>query len=156
MEMTEAKIRAAFPENPLPKVFFGGAEGLEFDLPKELAARIRRRAWTSLSLMDWRMVGATPASYREYLVPKTFAYYVPSFLVGVLREPEFRYLALEAIIPFNRQHRPRGEWWLSFADAFSDPQRAALKAFLVCQKEAASTFDMVDEELVGVAERIWS
>jgi hypothetical protein len=156
METIEAIIRAAFPEHPIPKAFFGSPEGLGYDLPQELALRIEGRAWTSLSFLDWRMVGAAPAAYREYVVPKTFAYYVPSFLVGVVSEPEFRDLAFEAILPNNREHRPRGEWWMSFAAAFTDPQRAAMKAFLVFQREAARTFDMVDEELASAAENIWA
>jgi hypothetical protein len=156
METIEAIIRAAFPEHPVPKVFFGSAEGLEYDLPQELASRIEGRAWTFLSFLDWRLVGATPAAYREYVVPKTFAYYVPSFLVGVISQPEFRHLALEAILPSNREHRPRGEWWSSFAAAFTNPQRAAMKAFLASQKEAACTSDMVDKQLVVAAENVWA
>lgn len=155
METIEATIRAAFPEHPIPKNFFGSTEGLEYDLPQELARRIAGRAWTSLSLTDWRMVGATPAAYRAYLVPKTFAYYVPTFLVGVISEPEFLDLALEAILPSNREHRPRGAWWFSFADAFTDPQRTAMTAFLTCLKEADCTFDQVDEELFNAALTVW-
>jgi hypothetical protein len=83
MEEIETIIRAVFTERPVPTTFFGPAEALQQDMPQELASRIEGRAWTSLSLLDWRGVGAPPASYRRYVVPKTFAYYVPSLLVGV-------------------------------------------------------------------------
>jgi hypothetical protein len=157
MEEIETIIRAVFTERPVPTTFFGPAEALQQDMPQELASRIEGRAWTSLSLLDWRGVGAPPASYRRYVVPKTFAYYVPSLLVGVISEPDFRDLALEAILPDNRWRSPRGEWWTSFAATFTNPQRQAIRAFLAFQREAAAfTFDLADEDLVSAAEKVWA
>ena len=157
METTDAVIRAAFPEQPVPKTFFAVARPQQDDAWLELACRIEGRVWTSVSLLDWRMTGGSPSANRLYMIPETFAYYVPSFLVGAISEPGFRDLAYEAILPHNRYRVPRGEWWARFESAFTGPQRTALRAFLAFQRKAASfTFDMVDEELVGTAEKIWA
>ena len=156
MESIDGIIRAAFPERPIPITFFGEAEGQEQDMQQELAARIRGRAWTEVSLMDWRMVGSVPA-FRECMLPRTFAYYVPSFLVGAISEPDFRDWAFEAVLPSNRQRLPRGAWWPSFVAAFGEPQRAAIRAFLLHERNAlGKAFDLVDEELVGAAETVWA
>jgi hypothetical protein len=157
MEAIRTIIHAAFPEHPVPVHFFLHSEVLHLDMPQELATRIEGRAWTSLALLEWRMVGSTPAAYREYLAPQTFAYYVPSFLAGAIAQPAFRDLALEAILPNNRRQSPRGEWWASFAVAFSVPQRKAIKAFIAFQKTTAvKSADAVDEALVGAAEVVWA
>jgi hypothetical protein len=156
MEGIEAIIRAAFPAHPVPQPFFVTSEGRQQDIHQELESRIHGRAWTSLTLLDWRMVGSVPA-FREYLMPQTFAYHVPSFLVGVISEPDFRDWALEAILPFNRRREPRGEWWTSFAAALTDPQRTAIRAFLAFQRDSVGySFDLADEELVSSAESLWA
>jgi hypothetical protein len=156
MEGIEPIIRTAFPEQPIPMTFFGESAGPQQDMQQELAARIKGRAWSELSFMDWQMVGPVRA-FREYMLPRTFAYYVPAFLVGAISEADFRDWALEAILPSNRWRRPRGAWWTSFVAAISDPQRAAIRAFLVYERTALSeAFDMVDEELIGAAETVWA
>ena len=156
MQSIDAIVRAAFPEDPLPEVFFRDHHAPDEDMPRELASRIQGRGWTRISLLDWRHVGATPGAYREYLAPAAFAYYTPSFLVGVVPQPEFMDLALEAILPSNRQRKPRGEWWSMYADSFTPPQRAALQAFLAYQREASHLLDVMDEELIRTAEAIWN
>jgi hypothetical protein len=155
LEQIQKTIRAAFPEHPVPDVFFSSVERWQNDLQKELSSRIEGRIWTSLSLLDWRMIGATPAAYREYLAPQAFAYYAPSFLIGASSESEFLYLALEAILPSNQDHKPRGDWWFSFSAAFTSAQRAAVQAFLAAQRDTGRSLDMVDEELISSAERVW-
>lgn len=153
----EATIRSAFPVNPVPKDFFRDADLPMQDMQMELANRVRGRPWPSLSLMDWRMIGGSPASWREYLRPGTFAYYVPSILTDTLPEPAFLHLALEAILPSNRERRPRGGWWFGFADAFNDCQRQAIRDFVAGLREASpGVLDIRDEELVSVAGAIWA
>jgi hypothetical protein len=155
MEEIVAIIGAAFPAHPVPDIFFAGP--LPPQDVQEDFARVVGRPWTSLSPTDWRMTGSTPAAYRAYIAPQTFAFYVPSFLVGGIAEPEFRDLALEAILPNNRWRVPRGEWWASFAAAFTDPQRKAIKSFLAFQRKATNLdFNSTDEELVSAAENVWA
>ena len=157
MEATDAIIRAAFPEHPVPTTFFGVERPQQDDIWLELASRIQGRVWTSLSLLDWRMTGVSPGTVQGYLVPKALAYYVPSFLIGAILEPDFRDLAFGAILPNNQWRRPRGEWWMSFAAAFTDPQRVAIRTFLAYERKADGfTFDLVDEELVSAAENLWT
>jgi len=151
----EVAIRAAFPDQPVPQDFFRDADCRDKDFHLELAGRMQNRPWTAVSLMDWRMIGATPAAWREYLVAETFAYYIPSILVGVLAEPAFADLALEAVLPFNQKHQPRGEWWFSFARALTDRQRGAMKDFLTHMRGSKPSLDLVNEELVDAAEAVW-
>ena len=155
MHVIEATIRAAFPEHPVPGILPRITEKFADDIGEALAFRVNARTWPSVSILDWRYV-ASPAICRTYMPPMTFAYYVPSFLVGVLSEPEWLYWALEAIIPFNKEHKPRGEWWFSFAEAFTGPQRAALHAFLAYQRDATTPLSLQDEELIRAAETIWA
>jgi hypothetical protein len=154
-EPIEAVLREAFPEWPLPKAFFAATKGLEHDIAQELSARIRGRAWTALSLLDWRFVGAGPTVCREYIIPATFAYYVPSFLVGAISEPAFRDWAFEAVLPSNQQRKPKGEWWSEYIEAFSDQQRIAIKSFLVYHRRVKPLIDPVEEELLSTAEVLW-
>jgi hypothetical protein len=91
------------------------------------------------------------------MAPEAFAYYVPSLLVGTILDPDFRDMAFDGILPHNQRRAPRGEWWTRFAATFTDPQRAAVRAFLTFEKRAVGfTFDLVDEELVGIAENLWA
>ena len=94
-------IEMAFPVEPLPNRFFwaSGEVSLGYDIPQELENRISGRRWTDVTLMDWRMTGASPAVSRSYLEPTTFMYYLPSIIVGGFREPEFIEFALGAMIP---------------------------------------------------------
>ena len=125
-------IGTAFPEAPIPTQFFWteGKEALDRDIPQELENRIAGRPWTKLTLMDWRMTGTSPVVARRYMAPATFMYYVPSIVVGASQEIEHIELALEGIIPDNKNHVPRGNWWFEFSGIASPHQRAALSAFL--------------------------
>ena len=125
-------IRTAFPAAPVPVQFFwtDGKDPLDRDIPCELKNRIAGRPWTEITLTDWRMTGTSPVVGRRYLEPATFMYYVPSIIVAAYQQIEFIEDALEAIIPDNKHHVPRGKWWFEFSGIASPPQRAALSAFL--------------------------
>jgi hypothetical protein len=152
----EVTIRTAFPDQPVPKEFFRDSARRDEEFQLELANRVQNRPWTAVTLTDWRMVGSTPATWREYMLPETFAYYMPSILIGVLAEPPFFDFALEAMLPFNRWHQPRGEWWFSFARAFTDRQRGAMKDFLAHLRASNPPLDLRNEELVEAAETVWA
>jgi hypothetical protein len=125
-------VHASFPAEPLPEQFFWAEsrESLEGDIPKELQKRIAHRRWTQIRIIDWAMVGTPPSIARTYLEPPTFLYYLPSLLVGVLDEANYFEFGIEAIIPHNKTHTPRGKWWFSFSACVSEDQRVALCAFL--------------------------
>ncbi|UGA46617.1 hypothetical protein HU230_0011485 [Bradyrhizobium quebecense] len=152
-------IEMAFPVEPLPNRFFwaSGEVSLGYDIPQELENRISGRRWTDVTLMDWRMTGASPAVSRSYLEPTTFMYYLPSIIVGGFREPEFIEFALGAMIPHNKSHVPRGPWWSEFSAGASSPQRAALSTFLASVRH--SLWDEVgsaNQHLLEYAEKVWS
>jgi len=107
--------------------------------------------------MDWRMMGAPPSVTRVYLEPTAFMYYVPSIVLGAYREMDFIDWALEAIIPYNKRHIPRGKWWFEFLSSASPSQRQALSAFLADIR--SQTWDEIGPEnqyLLDIAESIWS
>jgi len=152
-------VRTAFPVEPAPTQFFWaeGKDSLIGDISQELGNRISGRPWTDVTLMDWRMTGTSPAVARRYLEPATFMYYLPSVLVGALKEIEFIELALEGIIPENKNHVPRGKWWFEFSGIASPRQRAALSAFLA-HIRLVSWYKIgpANQYLLERAENIWS
>ena len=150
---------AAFPAEPRPIKFFleTNEDWSDLDIPQELERRIAGRLWTQVTLMDWRMTGTAPVVARRYLVPATFLYYVPSIIVGTYRELEFIEFALEGIIPDNKYHVPRGNWWFEFAEAVSPPQKVALSVFLSYIREAFwDRIGPANQSLLEHAEKIWS
>jgi hypothetical protein len=151
-------VKTSFPVEPLPSNFFRpeGIASLDLDIPQELRNRISGRPWTNLTLLDWRMIGASPIVARRYLEPATFMYYVPSLLVGASQEIEFIQFALEAIIPDNEIHVPRGEWWFEFSGIATPPQRAALAAFLAhVRRTSWDTIGSQNQYLLERSETVW-
>ena len=152
-------VRTAFPVEPLPVQFFWaeGKDSLDRDIRQELGNRISGRPWTEVSLMDWRMVGASPAVARGYFEPTTFMYYVPSIILGVSREIDFVDYALEAIVPHNKDHAPRGKWWTQFSGIASPRQRTAFSALLAHVRLVFwGTTGPANQHLLERAEDIWS
>ena len=102
------------------------------------------------------MIGASPVVARRYLDPATFMYYVPSLLVGAAEQIECIELALEAIVPDNKNHQPRGEWWSNFSGIASPRQRTALSAFLAhIRLTAWDPICAANQYLLERAENIW-
>jgi hypothetical protein len=134
----------AFPLEPLPDHFFWAeAKGsLEGDIPSELKNRVLGRRWSEVTLMDWRMVGVSPAVSSQYLEPSTFAYYLPSIVLGVY--------------PRNQSHVPRGKWWAEFVDAISRRQRKALATFLEdLRLNSWEAVGAANQHFLEVAESFW-
>jgi hypothetical protein len=152
-------IGTAFPVEPQPISFFwaAGEHALDRDIPQELKNRIAGRRWNEITLMDWRMIGTSPVVARSYLEPAIFIYYVPSIIVGTSHQIEFMDFALEAIIPDNKHHVPRGKWWSEFAGIASPGQRLALSAFL--SHVRLMFWDRIgpaNQSLLEHAENIWN
>jgi hypothetical protein len=125
-------VVAAFPVDPLPDRFFWveGRVPLNDDFAQELSDKILGRRWTELTIEDWFKTGVSVAINRSYIQPATFMYYVPCFIAGASQDIRSLDLALEAILPFNRNHVPRGKWWFEFSESASPRQREAIRAFL--------------------------
>jgi hypothetical protein len=144
---------------PRPTRFFWpDAKGsLEDDIALELKNRISGRRWNEVTLMDWRMIGLPPAASRLYLEPAAFVYYLPSIILGVLYpEIDFVEYALEAIIPYNQSHVPRGRWWFDFVSLVSPNQRRTLAAFLeYIRLTAWDSIGEANQHFLEVAEGFW-
>jgi len=152
----DAILSGAFPQLPLPEPFFAATEGLDIDIRQELSTRVKGRVWTAVSLLDWRLVGASPSVCGRHMTPTSFAYYAPSLLLAAISEPAFLDWALEAILPPNQQRVPKGDWWLGYVEAFTDRQRLAIRSYLAHQRHTLSSSDVVGEELLNVADRLWA
>jgi hypothetical protein len=147
-------VYANFPTDPVPHEFFW-SEGKLFvrdDISQEFRERFAGRRWPEITLMDWRMTGTRPTIAHRYLKPSTFRYYLPSLLLGVFDDLDFLDWALEAILPFNKWHVPRGKWWADFDAAMSESQRATLRSFLTIINPPAGS---VDQHLLSTAKAIW-
>jgi hypothetical protein len=149
-------VHASFPTEPVPRRFFrtDGEPILEPD-PEQLQSRMQHRRWTEVTLMDWLMT-VTPHVVKYYLEPSTYLYYLPSLLVGVFDDPGYSDWGVEAILPDNKWHKPRGKWWTSFRGCVSEQQRITLWAFLTAIRAVhGETIDPGLEAGVADAERIW-
>jgi hypothetical protein len=103
-------IRASFPVDPLPDEFWLAdviRRPLD-DIAEELQNRIAERSWPEITIRDWALIGASPDVVRRYLTPNAFRYYLPSSLVGVLRDIGYVELALDSILPNNQKRCPKG------------------------------------------------
>jgi hypothetical protein len=152
-------VEAAFPAEPLPTVFFWPERRISFDddIAQELRSRLSGRPWTGIALKDWSMVGVPISVSRSYLKPATFMYYAPSVIVGVSQEFEYLEVALEAIIPENKNHMPRGQWWFEFAGSTTPHQRAAIFSFLAHVRLTFwDAMGPANQYLLECAENIWS
>jgi len=149
----------AFPIEPLPAEFlWAKAKGsLETDVPLDLKDRISGRRWNEIAPIDWRMIGAPPVLSRLYLAPAAFAYYLPSILLGAHLDFDFAGDALEAIIPYNKHHVPRGSWWFEFVDRVSPKQREVLSRFLQdLRLRAWDEIGPANQHFWNIADSIWS
>ena len=102
-------IRASFPVDPLPDEFWLAdviRRPLD-DIAEELQNRIAERSWPEITIRDWALIGASPDVVRRYLTPNAFRYYLPSSLVGVLRDIGYVEWALDSILPNNQKRCPK-------------------------------------------------
>lgn len=151
-------IHANFRAEPVPNSFFWKEAKIRQydDIAEELWSRIANRRWTEITMSDWEMTGYRVAVNREYMEPATFSYYMPSLLVGALQDIDFIEMALEGMVPFNKDRSPRGKWWGAFATSFSYDQRRTLCSFLAHVRHFyGRSLGMSKRALLYDAEIIW-
>jgi len=150
-------LYASFPIEPLPRFFWlDDGEQPVGDIPEELLKRIAHRPWANVTMWDWTMTGAHASTARVYLDPNAFRYYLPSLLVGALREIGYLDWALECLLPAGRKRRTTGKWWTEFRSGFSEQQRAAICAYLKgVRSTRGDSIDPANQQLLDEAEVIW-
>jgi hypothetical protein len=151
-------VRLAFPVEPIPdKYFWSGEIDRVGDFTQDFLENIARRPWTDISTADWRNSLLTGGSFRNYVEPSTFLYYIPSLIVDALKgNRDDIQTALEEILPFNSDRNPRGKWWDEFSESISAKQRLVLSAFLIYRrKECWNQLDLEIQLLICSAESIW-
>ncbi len=87
--------------------------------------------------------------------PETFLYYLPSLLICALRDAGYLQEAIDAILPDNKWHKPRGKWWATFRGCVSEQQRIALCKFLAHIRAQGRIIKSGLEPVLIDAERIW-
>jgi hypothetical protein len=127
----ENMIRSAFPIYPIPDDFFRDNNLISTDIPSELKNRLFSKKWSDVTLMDWRMTGAHIGSIITYMTPDAFRYYLPSLLIGSMHDPKYLDYSVQALLPFNNEHLPKGRWWNSFFNGFDKIKKAAIQQFLL-------------------------
>jgi hypothetical protein len=130
--MLRDRIKEVFPTNPLPVEFFrSDADLTQPDIPSELQQRLQGKRWTEVTSHDWQMVGAPIGSIVTYITPTAFKYYLPSLLLSSVDKPELvADMAVEALLPANNLHRPRGVWWKEFYGSFDEQQKTVVREYL--------------------------
>ena len=152
------ELVAAFPSEPAPgRVLWNASGEWEDDIGLELLNRVQGKGWIDVSLLDWSMVGASPAVSRSYIDPSVFVYYLPSILIGAYENIRYLDFALDSLLPSNKERRPRGEWWFKFHAALSEKQRQTIVRFLErLREEYAGKLNDGEIELILIAEQLWS
>jgi hypothetical protein len=156
-------LLAAFPPQPMPVRFFWkqGVHDASDEFCRDLLERLWRREWTEIKMSDWAWIGSAIGMSRAHLEPATFLYYLPSLLLGVIEEPRYLELALEAIIPLGRDRRPKSKWWGELLETISPDQSATIRAFLAHVRSDLLRSDKEpfvvsgDEVLTDEAETFW-
>ena len=65
-------------------------------------------------------------------------------------------VALDGIVPYNKERRPRGKWWAAFLEGASIRQRTALSAFLEYIRIFHwDSIGIANQVLLSEAEVIW-
>ena len=150
-------VHDSFPVEPVPVKFFWpqSKRAPGDDLSYELTSRLVLRRWTDVALLDWTMIGS-PGVARQFLEPAAFAYYLPSVLVGVFSDLGYREFAINAVLPFNQDRRPRDAWWFAFVASLSPAQRTAIARFPAAAREAlGATLDEWTEMELSTVQALW-
>ena len=124
-------VRNAFASDPLPSEFFRNDIDLfPDDIPNDVKACFLGKRWTEITIQDWRGHAVSVHNAMHYLTPCVFRYYLPSLLVSSIQsQGDFQY-AVEALLPANQKHVPRGQWWSDYFDGFNQQQREVVREFL--------------------------
>lgn len=145
-------IEKAFPKFPIPSdLLIFKDDPCEFSI--ELITILHGKPWTAVDIDDWRTtVGISLV--KNYLTPLAFHYYLPSVLIGSIDKPSFLSYGLEALLPNNQKHIPKGEWWVEFRNCFNSNQKKIINKFLLLAMDLC-TEHSEDEALIDAAMYIW-
>jgi len=148
-----ALLIAHFPEQPVPASILVDADaGMEIQQDRRSA--FLGKPWTSVSIDDWRMLGVPISVCKLYMRPDSFAYYLVSILHGSLATDGAFALALDAMLPSNQRHVPKGAWWTAFSGTFTVAQRTAISAYLQFVGAQADADDEIGN-LVNAAQLLY-
>lgn len=147
------QAKKAFPLHPIPvKVLSDEKDLSEFSC--EILNRFQGKSWDVLSLDDWINIGVIE-TIKNYTLPKSFHYYVPSILLLSLSSDNYIDWGLKAIVPDNQSRSPKGEWWLEYFACFSDDKKKFVQEYVLSVLEKISECSE-EEYLAQIAlEEIW-
>ena len=156
MEELSELVHAAFPAEPMPSRYWLDDAELLSDIPQELANRIAHRPWVNVTMLDWTMTGAHAATARNYFDADAFRYYLPSLLVGGLKDLRFIDWPLECLLPAGRKRRTTGKWWQAFLAGFSVEQKDAVRRYLIgVRRMLDGSVDLSELHFIDEAQLIW-
>jgi hypothetical protein len=152
LQALNRQVRRAFPVTPKPRLtllpdFRSG------DIYESILKRFDDKVWTEIRLDDW-INTATVAALVHAFSALSFHYYVPSLLIGAASNINYLDWGLHALLPQNKSHVPRGEWWLSYRRCFSEVQVRTARQFIAFSAERAVP-DGADAHLAGLAHELW-
>ena len=118
-----------------------------------LLIALHNRPWNAVKLFEWRNI-AQVSVVKKFVTPNAFQYFVPSLLLGSIREPEFLNYGLEAILPNNQKRIEKGDWWFDFRARFSNGQVRVVQEFLFASMYVCSV-GSEEAAMIDTALTIW-
>lgn len=144
----------SFPTTPLPSEVPVTSDSGLTEIPGEISRRFSNKQWPDVHIDAWINTASVQVIIR-CVTPVAFHYYLPALLIGVLYEPDYLDWGLIALLPWNKDRVPKGQWWFEYSNQFSDEQRAVIKLFISYARHV-STPGSEEEWLVFCLERIWA
>jgi len=128
-EEFEKLLHETFPADPVPSDLFSKPSYAD-DFTDDIRKCCFGRRWVDVSIHDWSMTGMHLSTIISCMSPEAFIYYLPSILLGSIKDASYLDWGIEAVLPANQKHIPRGSWWYEFFGGTTSAQKKAICAFL--------------------------
>lgn len=145
--------KAAFSHAPIPKDVMIAGDHIG-DIWEEIENRFVGLPWFNVSIDAWINTASVHTLMKHFFTPIAFHYYVPSLLIASLENPNYLDWGLDGVLPNNKNHVPRSEWWKEYRSCFTGEQENVIREFLEIASDIA-TPNSSDAGLCEVAIKLW-
>lgn len=125
-----ALFEISFPTSPMPAKYVLDNVDQNHEIIQALGKYVLGKSWKDVTLLEWRLSEPSLGVVRDYVTIEAYIYYMPSVLLGALEDLRFMEMALEAILPYNREHVARGKWWSMFISYLSQSRKQCIFKFI--------------------------
>ena len=145
--------KAAFPQLPVPLNVLIAGDHIG-DIWADVDAKFLGKSWVEISLDTWINTASIQALSGSFFTPQAFHYYVPSILIASLQNPNYLDWGLDSVLPKNKHHVPRGDWWKEYRSCFTSEQENVVREFLELASAIANP-SSGDAGLCEVVIKLW-